>query len=50
VLGCRIPLGPKHAKAIAELTGTDCELVDYDDAGRAVRRWFAMMEEGGARH
>jgi hypothetical protein len=49
VLGCRIPLGPQHAKAIAELTGTDCELVDYD-AGRAVRRWFATMAEPGARH
>ena len=50
VLGCRIPLGPQHAKAIAELTGTDCDLVDYDDAGRAVRRWFATMAEPGARH
>ena len=50
VLGCRIPLGPQHAMAIAELTGTDCELVDYDDAGRAVRRWFATMASRGARH
>jgi hypothetical protein len=50
VLGCRIPLGPQHAKAIAELTGTDCELVDYDDAAKAIRRWFALMEEDGARH
>jgi hypothetical protein len=49
---CRHPrlIGPQHAKAIAELTGTDCELVDYDDAGRAVRRWFALMDEDGARH
>lgn len=50
VLGCRIPLGPQHAEDIAELTGTDCELADYDDAGRAVRRWFATMAEPGARH
>jgi len=49
VLGSRIPLGPQHAKGIADLTGTDCELVDCDDAGRAVRRWFALMEEDGAR-
>ena len=50
VLGCRIPLGPQHAEAIADLTGADCELADYDDAGRAVRTWFALMEEDGARH
>jgi|KBSSwiStaDraftv2_1062776.scaffolds.fasta_scaffold61051_5 hypothetical protein len=25
-------------------------LEDYDDAGRAVRRWFATMAEPGARH
>jgi len=50
VLGSRIPLGPQHAKAIAELTGCGCTLQDYDDAGRAVRRWFAIMAESGARH
>ncbi len=50
VLGCRIPLGPHHAEAIAELTGCTCMLEDYDDAGRAVRRWFALMGEPGARH
>jgi len=50
VLGSRIPLGPQHAKGIADLTGTDCKLVDYGDAGRAVRGWFATMQEPGARH
>jgi hypothetical protein len=50
VLGSTIPLDPEHAEAIADLTGCRCELVDYDDAGRAVRRWFAQMAEPGARH
>jgi hypothetical protein len=47
VLGCRIPLDPEHALVVAELTGAADELVDYDDAGRAVRRWFAAMAEPG---
>jgi hypothetical protein len=50
VMGSTMPLDPEHAEAIAELTGCTCVLVDYDDAGRAVRRWFALMEEDGARH
>lgn len=50
VIGSTVPLDPEHAEAIAELTGCACELVDYDDAGRAVRRWFATMREPGARH
>jgi hypothetical protein len=50
VLVSTIPLDPEHAEAIAELTGCACMLEDYDDAGRAVRRWFAQMEEPGARH
>jgi hypothetical protein len=50
VLGSTIPLDPEHAEAIAELTGCACMLEDYDDAGRAVRRWFALMGEAGARH
>jgi hypothetical protein len=45
VIGSTIPLEPEHAEAIAKLTGTTCELADYDDAGRAIRRWFGMMEE-----
>jgi hypothetical protein len=50
VLGSTIPLDPEHAEAIAALTGCHRELLDYDDAGRAVRRWFATMAEPGARH
>lgn len=38
VIGSTIPLEPEHAEAVAELTGTTTVLVDYDDAGRAVRR------------
>jgi hypothetical protein len=45
VIGSTIPLEPEHAEAIAKLTGTTLELVDYDDAGRAIRRWFDLMDE-----
>ena len=50
VVGSTIALGPERADAIADLTGTDYELADYDDAGRAIRRWFAQCFEPGARH
>ena len=50
VVGTTIALGPERADAIADLTGTDYELADYDDAGRAIRRWFAQCFEPGARH
>jgi len=50
VIGSTIPLDAEPALVVAELTGCDCELADYDDAGRAVRRWFAIMDEDGARH
>jgi hypothetical protein len=50
VRGSSIPLDLEHAEGIAELTGCSCALQDYDDAGRAVRRWFAVMGEPGARH
>jgi hypothetical protein len=50
VLGSAVPLAPERAEAIAELTGCACEVLDYDDAGRAVRRWFALMAEPGTRH
>ena len=50
VVGSTIPLDPELAEYIANLTGTTDELEDYDDAGRAIRRWFAMTEEEGARH
>ena len=38
------------ADAIADLTGSPYVLVDYDDAARAIRRWFAAMWEPGPRH
>jgi hypothetical protein len=50
VLGSTIPLDGERAFIIAELTGTYCDLIDYDDAGKAVRRWFALMDEDGATH
>jgi hypothetical protein len=50
VLGSAIPLGPERAEAIAELTGTSDEILDYDDAGRAIRRWFGLIWVPGARH
>jgi hypothetical protein len=51
VAGSTIEMDPKRAFTVARLTG-ECDelLVDYDDAGRAVRRWFALMGEPGARH
>ena len=50
VAGTAIPLHAEQAEVISELTGCACQLLDYDDAGRAVRRWFALMAEPGARH
>ncbi len=50
MVGSTIPLDPERAETIANLTGTTDDLEDYDDAGRAIRRWFAAMWEPGARH
>ena len=50
VLGSAVPLDEERAGIIAAVTGCRCEFADYDDAGRAVRRWFAVMGEPGARH
>jgi hypothetical protein len=51
LVGSSAQLNPERAFIIAELTGTCCEMPqDYDDAGRAVWRWFALMAEPGARH
>jgi hypothetical protein len=49
VIDSTIPLDPDHAKAIAQLTGAIVKLTTYDDAGRAVRRWFAAREEAGVK-
>lgn len=51
VAGSAIEMHPERVFAVAELTGARDEwLVDYDDASRAVRRWFALMDEPGMRH
>jgi hypothetical protein len=50
VIGSFVPIDPMRADTIAELTGRSWEIKDYDDAGRAIRRWFAQMGEPGARH
>jgi hypothetical protein len=47
VLGSTIPLDDEHARAIAQLTGAIVKLATYDDAGRAVQRWFAAKAEVG---
>jgi hypothetical protein len=47
VLGSTILLGREHASAIAELTGAIGEFATYDDAERAVQRWFAADAEAG---
>jgi hypothetical protein len=47
VLGSTILLDEEHAMAIARLTGAIVKLQDYDDAGRAVQRWFAAKAEAG---
>jgi hypothetical protein len=50
VRGSTILLDPEHATATARLTGAIVKLATYDDAGRAVQRWFAAREEAGARY
>ena len=45
VLGSDIPLDEEKAHMVALITGCPCMLEDYDDAARAVRRWFAQMAE-----
>jgi hypothetical protein len=50
VIGSFVAIEPLRSDTIAELTGCGWEIKDYDDAGRAIRRWFAQMREPGARH
>ncbi len=50
VAGSTIPLDSEHAAAIARLTGAIVKLATYDDAGRAVQRWFAAKDEVGVRY
>jgi len=47
VIGSTVPLDPEYAMAIAELTNSAVKLWTYGDAGRAVQRSFAAMEEAG---
>jgi hypothetical protein len=50
VMGSSVPLDEERAGVVALLTGCTCVLEDYDDAAKAVRRWFALTGEPGARH
>jgi hypothetical protein len=49
VRGSAIPVDPDHARSIARLTGAIVKLATYDDAGRAVQRWFAAKAEAGVK-
>jgi hypothetical protein len=50
VIGSTVPLDPEQATAVARFTGAIVTLATYDDAGRAVQRWFADKPERGARY
>jgi hypothetical protein len=50
VIKCELPLTLEHADVISNLTGESIQIETYSDAGHAVRRWFATMDEFGARH
>ena len=45
VLECELPLSREHADAISKLTGESIGIESYSDAGHAIRRWFATMDE-----
>jgi hypothetical protein len=45
VINCELPLTREHADAISNLTGESIEIESYADAGHAIRRWFATMDE-----
>ena len=45
VIECDLPLTRERAEAISGLTGKSIEIESYSDAGHAVRRWFATMDE-----
>jgi hypothetical protein len=51
VIDCNLPINPKHADTVSVLTDRlDIEIETYSDAAHAIRRWFAVMREPGARH
>ena len=50
VLECELPLTREHADAISNLTRESIQIESYSDAGHAIRRWFATMDEDASRH
>jgi hypothetical protein len=51
VIDCDLPMTREHADIVCGLTGTfDILIETYGDAAHAIRRWFALMGEPGARH
>jgi hypothetical protein len=51
VIDCNLPIDPKHGDTISVLIDhVDIEIETYSDAAHAIRRWFALMDEDGARH
>ena len=50
VIECELPLTREHADAISNLTGESIQIESYSDAGHAIRRWFATMDEDASRH
>jgi hypothetical protein len=50
VIECDLPLTREHADAITNLTGESIEIESYSDAGHAVRRSFATMDEDAPRN
>ena len=51
VIECNLPMGREQADTVCALTGNfDILIETYSDAAYAIRRWFALMDEDGARH
>ena len=51
VIDCNLLIDPKPADTISELTDNlNIEIQTYADAAHAIRRWFALTWEPGARH
>jgi hypothetical protein len=48
---CNLPMTRELADIVCGLTGNfDILIETYSDAAYAIRWWFALMEEDGARH
>jgi hypothetical protein len=51
VRGLSLALGSYNADMVSQVTGTPTsELLDFEDAGRAVQLWFSKTREAGTRH